>query len=326
MARKVRVKAAALEAFGAPFQVRDFEYEVPDDWVEVEVGAVGVCGRDGVVQRGGFRNLKPPLVLGHEVFGYSGGKPVGVFPAIPFTRECAEKLATGRGLCDVREYTILGEGIPGGYADRVYVPKEVLVPLPDSDFEKYAAAVCGVATFIRASRVAGLKPGDRVLVTGASGGVAVHGMQYLKLLGVEVIAYTRSPEKARLLEDELGVDAVTRLDFYREKGKVDAVIEMVGAPTFNDSIRALRPGGTLVLVGNVTGEPVVIERPALIVMRELRITGSAAFSLPEYKAAINLVAKGAVKPFYKTYKLEEVNKAYEDVSAGSLVGRAVLKP
>ena len=151
-------------------------------------------------------------------------------------------------------------------------------------------------------------------------------MQYLKLLGVEVIAYTRSPEKARLLEDELGVDAVTRLDFYREKGKVDAVIEMVGAPTFNDSIRALRPGGTLVLVGNVTGEPVVIERPALIVMRELRITGSAAFSLPEYKAAINLVAKGAVKPFYKTYKLEEVNKAYEDVSAGSLVGRAVLKP
>ncbi len=326
MARRVRVRAAVLEEFGSPFRVGDFEYEVPDDWVEVRVGAVGVCGRDGVVQGGGFRNLKPPLVLGHEVFGYSGGRPVGVFPAIPFTRECAEKLASGKGLCDVREYTILGEGIPGGYADRVYVPREVLVPLPDDEFEKYAAAVCGVATFIRASRVAGFKPGDRVLVTGASGGVAVHGIQYLKLLGAEVVAFTRSPEKAKILEGELGVEAVTRLDFYREKGRVDVVIEMVGAWTFNESVRALRPGGVLVLVGNVTGEPVVIERPALIVMREIRITGSAAFSLPEYKAAVNLVASGAIKPYYRLYRLEEVNKAYEDMRAGSLVGRAVLKP
>lgn len=326
MARRVRVRAAVLEEFRKPFRVRVFEYEAPEDWVEVEVGAVGVCGRDRVVHEGGFRNLKPPLVLGHEVFGYSGGRPVGVYPAIPLTRECAGKLASGRGLCDVREYVILGEGIPGGYADRVYVPREALVPLPDDEFEKYAAAVCGVATFMRASRVAGVKPGDRVLVTGASGGVAVHGIQYLKLLGVEVVAYSRSPEKACMLERELGVEAVTSLDFYRERGRVDVVIEMVGARTFNESVRALRPGGTLVLVGNVTGEPVVVERPALLVMREIKITGSAAFSLPEYKAAVELVARGAVKPYYRTYKLEDVNKAYEDMKTGALLGRAVLKP
>jgi len=61
-------------------------------------------------------------------------------------------------------------------------------------------------------------------------------------------------------------------------------------------------------------------------MRELRITGSAAYTRREYKAAISLIARGLVKPFYKTYRLDEVNQAYEDILAGRLVGRAVITP
>jgi len=317
---RVRVRAAVLRGFLSPFEVGWFESEVPDDWVPVEVKAVGVCGRDVVVWRGGFRNLKPPLVLGHEVFGVHGGKPVGVFPAI-VPRECLARRASALEC----PYQILGENAPGGYADRVYVPPWLLVELPDDEYEKYAASVCGVATMIHASRTAGVGPGSRVLVTGASGGVGVHGVQYLKLLGAEVYAYTRSPEKARMLES-LGVKAVTRPDFYEEEGRVDVVIEMVGATTVNWSMRALRPGGHLVLVGNVTGEVVTIERPALFIMRELHMHGSAAYDLEEYKTAIRLVGEGHIKPFYKTYPLAEVNEAYRDVTEGRLVGRAVLKP
>lgn len=318
---RVRVRAAVLEAFNSPFKVGSYEYDVPDDWVEVKVKAVGVCGRDVVVWRGGFRNLEPPLVLGHEVFGLHEGRPVGVFPAV-VPRECVSRAAGNALECP---YRILGENLPGGYADRVYVPSWLLVGLPDSDFEKYAASVCGIATMMHAARVAGVGAGSRVLVTGASGGVGIHGIQYLRFLGAEVYAYTRSEEKARLIES-LGVKAVTRPDFYKEEGRVDAVIELVGARTINWSMRALRPGGHLVLVGNVTGENVVLERPALFVMREIHMHGSAAYDMREYRAAVRVAGTGLVKPFYRTYKLDDINKAYSDVVNGRVTGRAVLLP
>ncbi len=319
---RYKVKAAVLEEFGSPFRVREVELEAPDDWVLVDVKSVGVCGRDVVVWRGRFANLRPPLILGHEVFGEYKGRPVAVFPAI-VGEECIELMPGRENLC--REYSILGENVPGGYASSVAVPKWNLIDLPDSGYDKYAAAACGVATLMHSARRAGVGPGDKVLVTGASGGVGVHGIQYLRLIGAEVYAYTRSPEKARVLR-ELGAKVVDSPDFYRREGRMDAVMEIVGAATINWSMRTLKPGGTLVLIGNVGGDPVVIERPALLVMRELTITGTAAYTRREYEEAIRLIGEGLIKPFYRTYKLEEINKAYEDMTKASLVGRAVLNP
>jgi alcohol dehydrogenase len=309
----LRIKAAVLRSFQSPFSLEHVDLpEPPEGWVTLRVRAVGVCGRDVVVWRGGFGNLKPPLILGHEVYGVYDGRPYGVYPAVP---KCAS------GGCDLG---ILGEDAPGGYAEAVNVPRSSLVPLPDSRFEVYAAAVCGVATFIHASRVAGVSRGDRVLVTGASGGVGVHGSQYLaRVVGAEVLGFTRSREKARVLE-ELGVTPVTDPSFYRSLGRVDYVFETVGSATINWSLRALKPGGTLVLIGNVEGRPITIERPALVFMRQLRIQGSSVYTREEYEEAVKLVAEGVVRPLYRAYRLEEINRAYDDVVNGRLVGRAVL--
>lgn len=311
-------RAAVLYGWRQPFRVEEARVRVPSDWVPVRVRSVGVCGRDLVVWKGGFPNLRLPLILGHEVFGEHEGRPVGVFPAVR-----PEECRRAGGECG--DYAVLGEHVPGGYAEIVHVPRENLAPLPDGDYDKYAAAVCGVATMIHAARVAGVGRGDRVLVTGASGGVGIHGAQYLALIGAEVYAYTRSPEKARILR-ELGLHAVTSLDFYRSEGRVDAVMELVGGPTINESMRTLRPGGTLVLVGNITGEPIVIRRPALLVMREISIRGSAAYTPEEWLEAIRIVAEGRVKPFYRAYPLEEVNEAYRDALEGGRIGRVILRP
>lgn len=307
----VRARAAVLREFGRPFEMDYINVAAGEDDVIVKVKSTGVCGRDIVVWRGGFRNLKLPLVLGHEVFGVTeDGEPVGVYPADPSSEE----------------FLPIGERRQGGYAEVVAAPRSNIVRLPDEDFDKYAAATCGVATMIHASKVAGLKPGDRVFVTGASGGVGIHGIQYLSnVLQAKVIAYTRSREKAHVLES-LGVNAVTDLSFYRSLGRVDYVFEIVGAPLINESMRSLRRGGTLVLVGNVNGEPIVIERPALIVMRELKISGTSAYTKSEYEEAVKLIAEGVVKPFYKAYRLSDVNVAYNDVLSGKVLGRAVLKP
>ncbi|MET1101338.1 MAG: zinc-binding dehydrogenase [Pyrodictiaceae archaeon] len=323
------VKAAVLEEFGKPFKIADVDLKpLSSDWVEVEVKAVGICGRDVVVWRGGFRSLRPPLILGHEVFGLYEGRPVAVYPAIVTDKNCLKYMEGRENLCE--GYLILGESVPGGYAEKVYVPQWNLIELSEASFEKYAAAACGVATFIHAARKAGISGGSKVLVTGASGGVAVHGIQFLVSMGVEVYAATRSEEKARLLE-KLGATPVIAqkgfgAELARSHGRVDAVFEVAGAPTINESLRALKPGGTLVLIGNVEGQPIVLERPALTVMREHHIVGSAAYTKREYASAIRIIEKGLIKPFYKTYKLNEVNKAYEDIVAGRLVGRAILKP
>ncbi len=314
-----KFRAAVLKEFGGKFEISHVEVKPPQGFsAEVEVRAVGVCGRDLVVWKGGFRNLRPPLILGHEVFGLYRGRPVGVYPAI-VGEKC--KLVEPHNLCT--DYMILGENTPGGYAERVYVPEWNIIELPDEEFSKYAAAVCGVATFIHASRLAGVSSGEKVLVTGASGGVAIHGIQYLASLGAEVIAYTRSQAKAEVLRS-LGVNVVSSLDFYKESGRVDHVMETVGAPTINRSIRSLKPGGTLVLIGNVTGEPIVLERPALVVMREVRIVGSAAYTRDEYAEAVRIVGEGNIRPFYKEYRLESINEAYMDIVGGKVVGRAVL--
>jgi len=321
------VRAAILEKYGEPFIVRDVDLKpYKSSWVRVRVKAVGICGRDIVVWRGGFPPLRPPLILGHEVFGEYNGKPVGVYPGI-LGEKCL-KQGVEETLCE--DYSILGENVPGGYAEEVYVPRENIVELPSTDYERYASSVCGVATFMHASRVAGIGAGSRVLVTGASGGVGIHGVQYLLSLGAEVYAATRSEEKAKVLEELGATPVIASKEFgkklVKEHGRMDAVLEIVGATTINESMRTLRPRGILVLIGNVEGRPVTITRPAMLVMREYMITGSAAYTRREYAAAIRFVSKPEFKPFYKTYRLEEINKAYRDILEGRILGRAVLKP
>lgn len=312
------VRAAVLYGPRQEFRVEETTVRVPENWVEVQVGAVGVCGRDLVVWKGGFPNLRFPLILGHEVFGYYEGRPVAVIPGLS-----VEECRRAGGSCP--GYAVLGEHVPGGYADRVYVPRENIVPLPDSDLVKYAAAACGVATMMHASGVARVRAGERVLVTGATGGVGIHGVQYLLNLGARVYAYTRSPEKARVLE-ELGAEPVMEEGFYRKTGRMDVAMEIVGAATIDMSLRSLRPGGRLVLIGNVEGEPVTITRPALFVMREIHMHGSAAFTPEEWVAAIRVIGRGVIRPFYTVYRLDDINEAYRAALEGRRIGRIVLTP
>lgn len=312
---KYMVKAAILSNFRSKFKLKEIELEAPDDWVLVNIKYVGICGRDLVVWKGGFKNLKPPLILGHEIFGYFEGEPVAVFPGVLL--DCEDK-----GQCNTVK--ILGEQIPGGYANKVAVPRWNIIPLKDEDFVKYAASACGVATILHVVKVLEIGSGDKVLVTGASGGVGIHGIQYLKAIGAEVYAFSRSETKASIIR-KLGVNVVRNFDFYRDVGRMDFVIELVGARTINESMRTLRYQGSMALVGNVTGEPIYLQRPALFIMRELKITGSAAYSKEEYNYALDIIGRNLIKPFYKVYSISAINDAYNAVLESKVLGRAVLR-
>ncbi len=316
----MRVLAAVLKEFNKPFSIEEYDIGEPgpNDAI-VRVKAVGICGRDLVIWRGGFKNLRPPLVLGHEVFGEVDGRAVGVFGAIT-DGTCPYCRAGKENLCVNLQF--LGEGRPGGYAEAVIVPSSNVFRLPDSDYVKYAAAICPLATAIHASRLGGIDSGTRVLVTGAGGGVGIHAIQYLKSLGAYVISIT-SPGKADFVA-RYSDEVITDREFSRKVRDVDVVLEIVGAATINESLRALKREGVLVLIGNTEGEEIRLIRPALTVMREHRIVGSAAYTRREVLEAVDLLHKSVVKPVYRVYNFRDINRAYDDLVNLRVLGRAVL--
>jgi alcohol dehydrogenase len=310
------MKAAVLYQFRTPFKIEEIKLEPIPGFVKVDVKYSAICGRDVVIWKGGFKDVKLPHILGHEIFGYYNNKPVTVYAGI-FCNSCKYCREGKENLCD--SYTIIGENLPGGYAEEVYVPERNIIQLPDNNFEKYAAASEAVATMIHASHLANIKEGYKILVTGASGAVGIHGIQYLKTLKAEIYGLTSKPEIVKMN----GAIPISNEELKKEK--FDVIMEIVGAFTINESLRALKKEGILVLIGNIEGTPINLVRPALTIMRQQKIIGSAAFTLNEFKEAIQLIASGKINPYYKIFPFDEINEAYKIILNRQQTGKMILK-
>jgi D-arabinose 1-dehydrogenase-like Zn-dependent alcohol dehydrogenase len=206
--------------------------------------------------------------------------------------------------------------------------------LPDSiDHVTGSILACAIGTGIRAIKAAALNESDVILITGAGGGVGIHAVEIAASKNLKVIAQTSSQSKVEML---LRAGATKVLvnpspEEIREAAKslgrsrgVDAVLELTGTPTFQSSLRSMRPRGKLVLVGNTAPEEIGVSL-GLIILKELQIIGSANADLKDLNEAIGLVQSGEVKPIVsKTYQLEDVNQAHLDLDNRSFPGRLVI--
>jgi acryloyl-coenzyme A reductase len=194
---------------------------------------------------------------------------------------------------------------------------------------------CAVGTALHAVRSrADVRAGERVLITGASGGVGMHAVQLARLAGARVIAVTSSPGKADELDAVGAHDVIVApdLDFASQVKKltdgqgVDAVIEIVGAATFTSSLRSLSTRGRVVFVGNVTAQDVSLA-PVITIMKEINITGSQACTRQELADVIELVRRGDITPMIdRTLPLEQAAAAHRLLDARQVQGRVVLIP
>ncbi|EQD29613.1 alcohol dehydrogenase, partial [mine drainage metagenome] len=184
----------------------------------------------------------------------------------------------------------------------VKVPERCVVRVPQAVPEELATiSACVTGMVYHALSVTGqLMPGENVLVTGAGGGVGAHAVQIAKALGATVFAYTSSKWKEEKLH-QMGVDYVlTSEEFDREikglaGGGIDLALDTVGLPTFSRSLRSLKFGGRLVVIGNV--QPVPVELPlGLIILKGNRIEGSISSTRNDMKKALELSAKGEIEP------------------------------
>lgn len=309
--------------------------------VLVQVRAAGVCHRDLIDRRGGYPFMKRPVVTGHELAGevveVGGGASFAVGDRVcavhrPPCGACDECRAGEETRCTQSVYSF-GHTVDGSYADFVlaHAAALVLVP-PEVPLDQASFLHCTAAVALRALRHrARVQAGEWVLVTGASGGVGVHALQLAKLCGARVIAVTSQPHKAEALA-RFGADEVVVApgDFQREvlrrTGGVHVALDLVGAPTLHRSLRSLRAGGRLVVVGNVTTERIEVN-PGWVILREAAILGSAGATRADVTDVLDWVRRGRLQPVIAaTLPLTEARAAQERLERRDVVGRIVLVP
>jgi NADPH:quinone reductase-like Zn-dependent oxidoreductase len=232
-------------------------------------------------------------------------------------------------------YRVIGEHLQGGFAEFAVVPAANLVQLPDEvTYETAAAAALVFATaWGGLMGRAAVRPGERVLVTGGSGGVATAAIQVARRAGATVIVLTSGPENVRRIR-ELGAEVV--LD--RLSGKigdllkgatgargVDVVFDSVGQPLWASLLRCLRPGGRLVCYGSTVGHEAMTDLRHVF-WKRLSILGTTMASPAEFVEVMRLVFEGKLTPVIdRTLALEELAEAHRALEGGEVFGKIVFR-
>ncbi|MBC8163246.1 MAG: zinc-binding dehydrogenase [Roseiflexaceae bacterium] len=295
--------------------------------------------------RRGIPGLKLPLphVGGSDVAGVVGqvgsevgqewlGRRVIINPALACGR-CSFCRAGEQSLCD--QFKILGEHTTGGFAEYIVVPATNLYAIPnDYSFEQAAAVPLAFQTAWRALiGQAKLKPGERVAILGAGGGVATAAIQIAKLTGAYVYAITSTPEKEQRARD-LGADETINYrnsDFAKElwqrtgKRGVHVVLENVGPATWGQSVRSLARGGRLVTFGATTGRAAETDLN-LLFFKQLHLIGSTMANYAEFDAVMGLVFSGKLRPVVdRVLRLDDGIEAQRLLESGEQFGKIVLE-
>lgn len=294
--------------------------EVPDGWTTVEVKAASLNHHDLWSLRGvGLKQEQLPMILGCDAAGLDeDGNEVVVHAVIN------DPSWTGEQTLDPRR-SLLSERYQGTLADRVAVPRQNVIPKPAGlSFEEAACLPTAWLTAYRMLFTQGrLKAGDSVLVQGAGGGVATALITLARAAGLRVLATSRDESKrSRALE--LGAHDVFEAG-ARLPMKVDAVMETVGKATWSHSIRALRPGGRIVISGTTSGPDVDDAELTRIFFLQLEVIGSTMGSSTELASLVSLLDASGARPLIdRTLPMEDARDGFAAMKDGDLFGKIVF--
>ena len=342
------MRAAVLRAHGGPevlATVRDLPRPEPGPGeVRLRVRAAALNRLDLWVRAGwhGLDLTFPHVIAadgageidcgGPDVHGWPAGARVCVDPAIIAGDDPAQR----SGLENQGHLRILGEQLPGMAAEYAIVPARNLLALPDHvPFEVAAAAgLVYVTAWHSLLTRGGLRAGETLLVIGAGGGVNTACIQLAKLAGAQVIVVGSTRERCDVALS-LGADAaICRADTpawsrairQLNRGRaVDVVVDNVGSATLPDSLRCLRSGGRVLIVGNTSGPQVSLDL-RLLFARHLSLIGSSMGPHNDYCQVMQLVFSGALKPLVGALlPLEEAREGLRLLEEYAVSGKVVLQ-
>lgn len=313
------MKAIQIDEFGGPevLQYRDVEDPVPGDGaVVVEVARSGVNFADTHATRNDYlAEQSLPLIPGGEVSG---------------------RTADGK-----RVAALLGAG---GYAEKVVVPEQMLIPVPDGVDDDQAAALLlqGLTAMALVRRCARIEPGETLVVEAAAGGTGSLAVQLGKQAGARVIGLASSEEKRAAVE-ALGADATVDSRAEDLEGailaandgkRVDAVLQMSGGDAFDAELAALAPFGRMVVFGIASREQREVSTGALL-QGSKSVIGFWLVHLlmrpqeagPMIAELLGAVAEGKLEVSVgEVYPLSEASRAHEDLIARRTTGKLLLDP
>ncbi len=340
------MKAARIHEFGGP-EVLKLE-TIPDprpraDEVLVQVKACALNHLDLWIRKG-LPNIRLPHILGSDVAGVvaergeyledvKAGDRVLLAP-MTFCGHCEFCMRGEQNFCP--GFSVRGYASDGGDCEFVGAPRASVFRIPDTLTYDEAASVPLVfltAWHMLVSR-AGIRHGQTVLVLGAGSGVGTAAIQIAKMLGCTVIATAGSERKLDLAR-ELGADYT--IHHYQQKiseevrkitdrRMVDVVFEHVGKATWAESMKSLRPGGTLVTCGATTGPDAGLDL-RFVYSRQLTLLGSFMGTMGDLHDVLKHVFSGRLKPVVdKTFPLQKIAEAHRHLENGDQFGKVIVNP
>jgi len=341
------MKAIFYEKHGGP-EVLQYgelpEPEVRPGSVKIDVKAMSVNHIDCFL-RGGLERVTIPfphipgcdaagvvVEVGRGVSDHKPGDRVLLNPCVN-CGHCEFCLRGDASLCT--RFQLIGETTSGTSCERIVVPGRNAIPIPDDmTFEDAASIPLVFVTAWRMLITRGrLRPGEDILILGASAGVGIACIQIAKVTGARVIAAASTDEKLAVCR-ELGADELINYkqeDFTRRvreltnKRGVDVVVDYIGNDTWVKSLKSLVRGGRLVTCGATTGfDPKTDLR--YIFFRQLEVIGSTTGSHNELMAPFKLICDGKMRPVVgETYPLADMASAHVSMEARRAIGKIVVR-
>ncbi len=343
------MKAVLLVGHGGPDKLEYREdWPVPEiarDEVLVKVGACGINNTDINVREGAYGTggdpeavasfgdpIEFPIIQGADIAGSIAAVGGAVDPS-----RVGERVMVDFGIYDgdgdeVTGDDYIGAGRPGGFAEYVSVPAAnahaVQTELSDAELATFCCAYVTGECMLKRARV---RAGERVLITGASGGVGSGVVQLCRARGAIPYAVVGADKESAL--SAIGAEAtiargvenlIEAVDRATSGKPIDVVVDVVAGAMITDLIEILRPHGRYVICGAIAG-PVVEIDMRRIYLKHLEIHGSTQGTRSDFAAVRDYVVSGAIKPLLAaTYPLREIARAQDDFKKKQYVGKLVI--
>ncbi|MBM3981269.1 MAG: NAD(P)-dependent alcohol dehydrogenase [Planctomycetes bacterium] len=304
--------------------------------VLVRVRAASLNYRDLLIAKGQYNpKLAFPRVLGSDAAGEVAAVGAGVTAWKPGDRVagCFMQHWDDGPITDAAAKSTLGSDRDGALAELIVLEARGLVRLPDHLSDEEAATLpCAAVTAWNALTAAGVGPGGTVLLQG-TGGVSIFALQLAKALGARVLITSGSDEKlARALA--LGADAGTNYKTNPDWEKwarqqtggagVDVVIEVGGPGTLDRSLKAVKTGGHVALIGVLAGAGTV--NPLLVLMKAVRLQGVFVGSRAMFEAMNAVIGAKHLRPVIdRTFALSDAVAAFRHLESAAHFGKVVVK-
>jgi len=325
------MKAAVVPSVNGKWEVKEWQTpKAGPNQVVIKIHASGLCYTDVHITHGVIPT-QFPRVLGHEPVG----EIVEIGPGVD-TRRVGDRVGVGwhqkgdgrcewclRGKKELCPNAIsTGIGLQGSHAEYMLAYADATMLIPDKlSYEQAAPIFCAGYTVWSGLRLADPKPHERVAVVGI-GGLGHLALQYSKASGFETIAVTKSKDKEKMIRD-IGADEVVESGAaLLAAGGADVLLATSNSwAATAEAAKGMRQYGRIILMG-VSGES--LNYTPDLMFKHVALIGSSQNG-PEYLyEALDYAAKGKVKVIAETYKLDEINKAYDRVADGRVRFRAVI--